>query len=95
MKSGEVIQDGHGGTYEVGTFLGRGLWSKSYLVRTDSNAEAILKLPLAPSDLPSGFEDLSQLSHQILNEHTALSTGAEQQALLQPIRSFSLDNGHR
>ena len=51
MKTGDVVQDAQGRSYQVGPLLGRGLWGKSYLVRHgDSDAEFVLKCPLDRED---------------------------------------------
>ncbi len=51
MKTGDVVLDAQGRSYQVGPLLGRGLWGKSYLVRHgDSRAEFVLKCPLARDD---------------------------------------------
>ena len=53
MKTGDHVQDGTGRAFQVGQLLGRGLWSKCYLVRDESDAsEWVLKVPLDDNDLP-------------------------------------------
>ena len=51
MKTGDVVRDAQGRSYQVGPLLGRGLWGKTYLCRQgDSDAECVVKFPLSRSD---------------------------------------------
>ena len=81
MKTGDVVLDAQGRSYQVGPLLGRGLWGKSYLVRHgDSRAEFVLKCPLARDDfrgdvpltdrLLSACEEACKEQAEILSEGT-------------------------
>ena len=43
MNTGEVVRDGQGHSYEIGALLGRGLWGKTYSIRTEDGMEWALK----------------------------------------------------
>ena len=54
MKTGDVVRDSRGRSYQVGQLLGRGLWGKSYVVREESTSdEFVLKSALTREDFPA------------------------------------------
>jgi hypothetical protein len=58
MKTGDIVRDGKGRTYQLGQLLGRGLWGKSYLVRRDSDdTHHVLKCALGPGDFRGDVPD--------------------------------------
>lgn len=51
MKTGDTVRDGQGATWQVGQFLGRGTWGRSWIVRRESDdATFVLKTSLGPED---------------------------------------------
>ncbi len=51
MKTGDVVRDSTGQSYQVGQLLGRGLWGKSYVVRNETSGdEFVLKSALTQND---------------------------------------------
>ena len=93
MQINDFIRDGKGRTYRVGSLLGRGLFAKSYAIRSDDNQEWVLKIPLSPSDFPNGSEDLAKISRQILQEQWQLLSVNPHPNLLVPLEQFISDQG--
>jgi len=51
MKTGDTVRDGEGASWQLGQFLGRGIWGKSWVVRREADdASFILKTSLGPED---------------------------------------------
>ena len=93
MNTGEVIRDGQGHSYEVGPLLGRGLWGKTYSVRTEDGMEWALKVPLSPKDLPTGHEKLAQISRKILMEMGDILSNNKIPQLMTPRLAFTTKEG--
>ncbi len=76
MRSGDVVRDGQGNTYQVGQLLGRGLWGSSFLVRRESSDSLhVLKCPLGPEDFRSevpGSEALFAATKEAVLEQARL-----------------------
>lgn len=76
MRSGDVVRDGQGNTYQVGQLLGRGLWGSSFLVRRESSDSLhVLKCPLGPEDFRSevpGSEGLFAATKEAVLEQARL-----------------------
>ncbi len=63
MRSGDVIRDGQGSTYQVGQTMGRGLWGSSFLIRRESSDSLhVLKVPLGPEDFRTDAAITGQLT---------------------------------
>ncbi len=53
MKAGDTFTDSAGASWVVDGLLGRGLWGRTWALRGDGGAVAVLKVPLAAADFPS------------------------------------------
>jgi serine/threonine protein kinase len=96
MKTGDVVHDAQGRSYQVGPLLGRGSWGKSYLVRDgDSRAEFVLKCPLGKDDfrgdVPMTDALLDQCASACKEQAQLLDSGDH--AFLPPLQSTELDDG--
>ncbi len=61
LKVGDVVIDREGRAWTLEATLGRGLWGRSWSVRHDSGAVAVLKVPLHASDF-AGRHDARELA---------------------------------
>ncbi len=93
MNTGEIIRDGNGQNYEIGSLLGRGLWAKSYSARSEDGVEWILKVPFSAKDLPSGKEHLAEISRKIVIEMGELLHKNKSPDLLCPKNHFTTQDG--
>jgi len=96
MKTGDVVLDAQGRSYQVGPLLGRGLWGKSYLVRHgDSRAEFVLKCPLSRDDfrgdVPLTDTLLGACQNACAEQARMLGEGAH--VFLPPIQSRQAEDG--
>ena len=96
MKTGDVVLDAQGRSYQVGALLGRGLWGKSYLVRHgDSRAEFVLKCPLSRDDfrgdVPLTDTLLGACQNACAEQARMLGEGAH--VFLPPIQSRQAEDG--
>ncbi|MEC7987560.1 MAG: serine/threonine-protein kinase [Myxococcota bacterium] len=93
MNTGEIIRDGNGQNYEIGSLLGRGLWAKSYSARSEDGLEWILKVPFTPKDLPTGKEHLAEISRKIVIEMGEILHKNKSLDLLSPKNRFTTQDG--
>ena len=96
MKTGDVVLDAQGRSYQVGPLLGRGLWGKSYLVRHgDSRAEFVLKCPLSRDDfrgdVPLTDTLLGACQNACAEQARMLGEGAH--VFLPPLQSRQAEDG--
>ena len=96
MKTGDLVLDAQGRSYQIGPLLGRGLWGKSYLVRHgDSRAEFVLKCPLGRDD----FRGDVQLTDTLLRacvtacEEQGELLGRNEHVFLPPLQSRASEDG--
>ena len=94
MHANDFFKDDKGQTYRVGTPLGRGLFAKSYTVRSDDGLEWVAKISLQTQDFPTGKEHLAQISRQILQEQWIEVSGIQHPNILRPHTHFISDKGH-
>ncbi len=96
MKTGDVVQDAQGRSYQVGPLLGRGLWGKSYLVRHgDSEAEFVLKCPLDRDDFRGEVTPTDGLLDTCAEacKEQARILGEASHVFLPPVQSRQSDDG--
>ena len=96
MKTGDVVQDAQGRSYQVGPLLGRGLWGKSYLVRHgDSEAEFVLKCPLTRDDFRGEVTPtdalLTDCAEACKEQGSVLGEGSH--VFLPPVQSRQSEDG--
>ena len=96
MKTGDVVQDAQGRSYQVGPLLGRGLWGKSYLIRqSDSATEYVLKCPLERSDFGDdaqpGAAILDACDEACVEQAQIISSGEHE--FLQVLQSRQSEDG--
>lgn len=72
MKTGEVVRDPQGRSFQVGQTLGRGLWGKTFAAREEGGGEWVIKAPLSAAELPEGGERLARATAEILMEQGRL-----------------------
>ncbi|MFT5583280.1 MAG: hypothetical protein ACI9VR_000858 [Cognaticolwellia sp.] len=96
MKTGDLVLDAQGRSYQIGPLLGRGLWGKSYLVRHgDSRAEFVLKCPLGRDD----FRGDVQLTDTLIKACVTACTeqgellGRAEHVFLPPLQSRASEDG--
>ena len=96
MKTGDLVLDAQGRSYQIGPLLGRGLWGKSYLVRHgDSRAEFVLKCPLGRDD----FRGDVQLTDTLLKACVTACKeqgdllGKAEHVFLPPLQSRASEDG--
>lgn len=94
MQANDFFKDDKGHTYRVGTPLGRGLFAKSYTVRSEDGSEWVAKISLQNQDFPTGKEHLAQISRQILQEQWIEISGIQHPNILRPHTHFISDKGH-
>ncbi|MED5370269.1 MAG: protein kinase [Myxococcota bacterium] len=96
MKTGDLVHDAQGRSYQVGPLLGRGLWGKSYLVRHgDSRAEFVLKTPLGRDDFKGDVpltDTLLRACQDACKEQAEL-LGQSAQVFLPPLQSRASEDG--
>ena len=96
MKTGDVVLDAQGRTYQVGPLLGRGLWGKSYLVRHgDSRAEFVMKCPLSRDDFKGDVPLTDTLLGACAEACTeqAMVLGEGTHVFLPPLQSRQAEDG--
>lgn len=96
MKTGDVVLDAQGRSYQVGPLLGRGLWGKSYLVRHgDSRAEFVLKCPLSRDDFRGDVPLTDTLLGACQNAcaEQAMMLGEGAHVFLPPLQSRQAEDG--
>ena len=54
MKTGEVVRDPQGRSFQVGQMLGRGLWGKTFAAVEEGAGEWVIKAPLTAAELREG-----------------------------------------
>jgi hypothetical protein len=52
MNTGDTLTDSQGGSWVVDALLGRGSWGRTWALRGDGGATAVLKTPLTATDFP-------------------------------------------
>lgn len=72
MKTGDLVRDPQGRTFQVGQVLGRGLWGRTWAAREENGPEWVLKVGLSAADLPEGGERLAKLAAEIVLEQGRL-----------------------
>ena len=76
MKTGDTVRDGQGATWQVGQFLGRGTWGRSWVIRRESDdLTYVLKTALGPEDFRgeiAGAEALFAASREAVLEQARL-----------------------
>lgn len=90
MRTGDVVRDAQGRSYQVGPLLGRGLWGKSYLCRqTDNDVEVVLKHPLGREDFRADVPLPDTLLRACIDAATeqAELLGAERYAFLPALHA--------
>lgn len=97
MRSGDVVRDGQGNTYQVGQLLGRGLWGSSFLVRRESSDTLhVLKCPLGPEDFRSevpGSDALFAATREAVLEQARLYEQGQFAFLPRMEARFTLPDG--
>lgn len=93
MKTGDIVRDGRGRSFQVGPLLGRGLWGRSFSAREENGgADWVIKIAHGPSELP-GQDDLVSQCREILLEQARLLEGAAGQGLIALDSRLSLPDG--
>ncbi len=73
MKTGDIIRDDRGRSFQVGQPLGRGLWGKTFAARDEADGSQVaLKVSLQPVDLPGQDEVLVAACREIASEQARL-----------------------
>lgn len=60
MRTGEVVRDPQGRSFQIGQLLGRGLWGRTYAAKEEGGGEWALKVPLTLAELGEGGERLAR-----------------------------------
>ena len=76
MTTGDTVRDGQGATWQVGQFLGRGTWGRSWIIRRESDdVTYVLKTALGPEDFRgeiAGADALYAASREAVLEQARL-----------------------
>ncbi len=89
----DFIRDAQGATYRIGTLLGRGLFAKTYTVRTEDGTDRILKISLGPSDFSDDKQHLVKISRGIMDEQWQMLSRRPSPHVLAPIHNFISEDG--
>lgn len=96
MKTGDLVLDAQGRSYQIGPLLGRGLWGKSYLVRHgDSRAEFVLKCPLGRDDFRGDVPLTDTLLRACVSacQEQGELLGRAEHVFLPPLQSRASEDG--
>jgi len=88
MKAGDIIIEEQGLRYELKSLLGQGLWAKTFIAQTQDGVEWVLKIPLSPTDFPTGQEDLAEVCRDIAQDFGSFLVKLKTQDLLYPQKTF-------
>jgi hypothetical protein len=78
MNTGDTLTDSQGGSWVIDALLGRGSWGRTWALRGDGGATAVLKVPLTALDFPLADDaaDLAKAAARVAEaQREALTEG--------------------